>query len=94
MKNTQSTLTLSAITTLLSILTMMMILTSGSFIPSRTPAFGQEEDLGNFSIMNTTELASDANASRTYLVPQQQGEGETSPPSSEAPRSEAPQSSP
>jgi hypothetical protein len=76
MKNTQSTLTLSAITTLLSILTMMMILTSGSFIPSRTPAFGQEEDLGDFSITNSTE------------------ESETSPPSAEAPKSEAPRSSP
>jgi hypothetical protein len=92
MKNTQLTLTISAIMMLLSMLTMMMP-TSGSVVPSRAPAFGQEEDLGNFSIMNTTELNSGgANTSRTFIMPQQQGEEATSPPSSEAPRSEAPQS--
>jgi len=89
MKIAQLTLTVSAIMTLLGILTT----TSGSFLPSRAPAFGQEEDLGNFSIMNTTELnTGGANASRTFIMPQQQGEAETSPPSSEAPTSEAPQS--
>jgi hypothetical protein len=41
------------ITTLLGILTMI-IPTSGSFVPSCAPAFGQEEDLGDFSIMNIT----------------------------------------
>lgn len=93
MKNTQLILTISAITSLLGILTMM-IPTSGSFVPSRAPAFGQEEDLGNFTIMNTTDLASGYNDSRTILMPQEQGEAETSPPSSEGPRSEAPQSQP
>ena len=72
-KNTQLTLTLSAIMILLGILTMM-IPASGSFVPSYTPAFGQEEDLGDFSITNSTE------------------ESETSPPSAEAPKSEAPRS--
>ena len=96
MKNTQLTLTISAITALLGILTMltmMMIPTSGSFILSHAPAFGQEEELGNFSIMNTTELTTGgANTSRTFIMPQQQGEAGISPPSSEAPRSEAPRS--
>jgi hypothetical protein len=93
MKNTQLTLTISAIAMLLGILTIMIMM-SGNFVLSRAPAFGQEEDLGNFSIMDTPELASNANASRTYLMPQQQGEAETLPPSSESPRSEAPQSAP
>ena len=92
MKIAQLTLTVSATTTLLGILTMMMIPMSGNFVPSFPPAFGQEDDLGNFSIMNTTELnTGGSNASRTFIMPQQQGEAE-SPPSSEAPRSEAPQS--
>jgi hypothetical protein len=92
MKIVQLTLTVSAITTLLGILTMMMIPASSSFVTSYAPAFGQEEDLGNFSIMNTTELnTGGANASRTFIPPQQQ-EVETSPPSSEAPTSEAPTS--
>src|SRR5215218_9622650 len=94
MKNTLLALTIPAITMLLGILTMMMP-TSGSFVPSRALAFGQEEDLGNFSIMNTTELNSGgANASRIFIIPQQQEEAASSPPSSEAPRSEAPQSQP
>jgi hypothetical protein len=93
MKIVQLTLTVAAITTLLGILTMMMIPASGSLVTSYAPAFGQEEDLGNLSIMNTTELnAGGANASRTFITPRQQGEVETSPPSSEAPRSEAPRS--
>lgn len=93
MKNTHLILTISAITSLLGILTMM-IPTSGSFVPSRAPAYGQEENLGNFTIMNTTDLAGGYNDSRTILMPQEPGEAETSPPASEAPRSEAPQSQP
>ena len=92
MKNTRLALTISAIMMLLGILTMMIMM-SGSFVLSHAPAFGQEEDLGDFSIMNTTELNTGGdNASRTFIMPQQQGEPETSPPSSEAPTSEAPQS--
>jgi hypothetical protein len=93
MKNTQLTLTISAIAMLLGILTIMIMM-SGDFVLSRAPAFGQEEDLGNFSIMNTTELTSGTNGSRTFLIPEEQVEAESSPPSSEAPRSEAPRSEP
>ena len=88
--NTQLTLIISTIATLLGL--TIVILTSGGFLPSHTPAFGQEDDLGNFSIMNTTELTSGTNTSRIYEIPPQ--EEATSPPSSESPTSESPQSTP
>ena len=89
-KSTLLTLKLSTKTTLLGFI--IAILTSSfGFFPSHTPAFGQEDDLGNFSIVNTTELTSGSNTSQVYVIPEQ-GEEAGSPPSSEAPRSEAPQS--
>jgi hypothetical protein len=92
MKNTtQLTLIISTIATLLGL--TVVILTSGGFFPSHTPAFGQEDDLGSFSIMNTTELTSGTNSSRVYEIPQQE-EATLSPPSSESPTSESPQSTP
>ena len=96
--NTQLTLIISTITTLLGLI--IVILTSGGFLPSHPPAFGQEDDLGNFSIMNTTELTSGSNASQVYVIPEQTTEGASpppssgSPPSSESPTSESPQSTP
>ena len=90
--NAQLTLIISTITTLLG--PIIVILTSGGFLPSHPPAFGQEDDLGNFSIMNTTELTSGTNASQVYVIPEQPTEGASSPPSSESPTSESPQSTP
>ena len=90
-KSTLLTLKLSNITTLLGFI--IAILTSSfGFFPSHTPALGQEGDLGNFSIMNTTELESGSNASQVYVIPEQGEAG--SPPSSEAPQSESPRSEP
>ena len=90
MKSTQLTLIISTITTLLGFI--IVILTSGGFLPSHPPAFGQEDDLGNFSIINTTELTSGSNASQVYVIPEQPTEGASSPPL-ESPPLESPPSS-
>jgi hypothetical protein len=88
MKRTLLTLRLTAIMTLWGfIITIMIITSSSGFFLSSTPALGQEDDLGNFSIMNTTELAGGSNASQVYVIPEQGEEVPSSPPSSEAPQS-------